>query len=114
MNIRTTYFIFCIIGFVLPYSKFVPWILTHGLDVQLFFQELFSTHIGGFFGFDVIVSACTLTLFIVVEGRRLQMKKIWISVVGTFLVGVSFGLPLFLYMRHNYNLVTNSQLSKGA
>lgn len=51
---------------------------------------------------DVIVSAGVLTLFVFVEGRRLEMQKLWIPILGTFLVGVSFGLPLFLYMRHSY------------
>lgn len=108
MNIRTIYFVLCLLGFVLPYSQFVPWVITHGLDVQLFFRELFSTYIGGFFGMDVIVSACVLTLFVIVEGRRLRMKKIWVPVVGTFLVGVSFGLPLFLYLWHPYSLEPNN------
>lgn len=78
--------------------------MTHGLSISLLFRELFSTHIGGFFGMDVIVSASVLVLFIFIEGRRLRMQKLWIPVLGTFLVGVSFGLPLFLYMRHPYTV----------
>jgi len=89
-------------GFLLPYSQFVPWVIVHGLDFPLFFRELFATRIGGFFGLDVIVSACVLVLFVMVEGRRLEMKNLWAPILGTFLVGVSFGLPLFLYMRHPY------------
>lgn len=76
--------------------------MVHGLDGPLFVRELFATHIGGFFGMDVIVSAIVLVLFVFVEGRRLGMKKLWAPILGTFLVGVSFGLPLFLYMRHPY------------
>ncbi len=102
MNTRTTYFILCILGLALPYAQFIPWLLAHGLDLQRFVKELFSTPIGGFFGMDVIVSACVLTLFIAVEGRRLQMPHLWAPIAGTFLVGVSFGLPLFLYMRHPF------------
>lgn len=99
---RTTYLFLCILGLILPYSQFVPWILDHGLDVPLFFRELFSNRVGGFFGLDVLVSACVLTLFVFVEGRRLGMPNLWIPVLSTFSVGVSFGLPLFLFMRHPY------------
>lgn len=102
MNTRTLFLVLCVLGFVLPYSQFVPWVMVHGLDVPLFVRDLFATHIGGFFGMDVIVSASVLVLFVFVEGRRLGMKKLWAPIIGTFLVGVSFGLPLFLYMRHPY------------
>lgn len=102
MNTRTIYVVLCVLGFILPYSQFAPWVVVHGLDVPHFFRELFSTHIGGFFGMDVIVSASVLVLFVFIEGRRLGMRKHWVPVLGTFLVGVSFGLPLFLYMRHPY------------
>jgi hypothetical protein len=75
--------------------------MTHGLDLRLFFSELFSTRIGGFFGMDVIVSAAVLFLFIGVEGRRLGVQHLWLPVVATCGVGVSLGFPLFLYMRQS-------------
>lgn len=104
MNLRGTYLVLCVLGFALPYAQFVPWVMTHGLDVALFVSELFANRIGGFFGMDVLVSAGVVTLFIFVEGRRLGMRKLWLSVIGIFLVGVSFGLPLFLFLRHPYTL----------
>lgn len=99
MNMRMTYVILCIAGFVLPYSQFVPWVFAHGLDARLFFSELFSNRISGFFGMDVVVSAFVLIPFILAEGRRLGVKRVWLPVAGTLLVGVSFGFPLFLFMR---------------
>jgi Terpene cyclase DEP1 len=96
---RVRYLILCIAGFVLPYSQFIPWVVAHGPDARLFVNELFSNRIGGFFGMDVIVSAFVLIPFIVAEGRRLHMNSLWAPVVGTLLVGVSFGFPLFLLMR---------------
>jgi Terpene cyclase DEP1 len=99
---RIRYLILCILGFVLPYSQFVPWVLAHGFDARLFVHELFSNRIGGFFGLDVIVSAFVLIPFVLAEGRRLSMKQLWAPVVGTLCVGVSFGFPLFLLMREPY------------
>jgi len=34
-----------------------------------------------------------------VEGRRLMMGGLWAPVAANLVVGVSLGLPLFLYMR---------------
>ena len=102
MSIRIRYLILCIAGFVLPYSQLVPWVMEHGLDGSLFIRELFSNRIGGFFGLDVIISACVLIPFVIAEGRRLGMSRLWLPIVGTLLVGVSFGFPLFLFMRQSY------------
>lgn len=99
MRLRHVYLGLCIIGTVLPYSQLIPWIGSHGLDFPLFFQELFATRIGAFFGLDVIVSALVLVVFIWCEGRRLVMRHLWLPVLATVLVGVSLGLPLFLYLR---------------
>jgi uncharacterized protein DUF2834 len=99
MRLRYIYVCLCFLGAALPCSQLVPWLVTHGLDLRLFFSELFSTRIGGFFGMDVIVSALALFMFIGVEGRRLAIRNLWVPVVATCAVGVSLGFPLFLYMR---------------
>ena len=99
MKLRHGYFGLCVIGAILPYSQLLPWIATHGLDLPLFSQELFSTRISGFFALDVIVSAGVLVMFILSEVRRLDLSRLWLPVLATLLVGVSLGFPLFLYMR---------------
>lgn len=99
MKTRHIYLSLCLAGVALPCSQLVPWLMIHGLDLRLFFSELFSTHIGGFFGMDVIVSALVLFVFIGFEGRRLSVPRLWMPVAATCLVGVSLGFPLFLYMR---------------
>jgi hypothetical protein len=73
--------------------------MTHGLNLRLFFSELFSTQVGAFFGMDVMVSALVLFVFMGVEGRRLAIRNLWVPVVATCAIGVSLGFPLFLYMR---------------
>jgi hypothetical protein len=99
MRLRYVYLCLCLLGAALPCSQLAPWLATHGLNLSLFFSELFSTRIGAFFGMDVIVSALVLFVFICVEGRQLAMRHLWLPLVATFAVGVSLGFPLFLYMR---------------
>jgi Terpene cyclase DEP1 len=93
------YLLCAIAGAVIPYSQVVPWFSAHGLELRLFAAELFSTRIGAFFGLDVIVSAVVLIAFIVFEGKRAQVRNLWAPIAATCLIGVSCGLPLFLYMR---------------
>ena len=101
MNLKSIYLTLCVLGALLPLSQFAPWAIENGLNVPLFFRELFSTKIGGFFGMDVIVSAVVLFVFIFSEGKRLEISNLWIPVVATLSVGVSLGLPLFLHMRQS-------------
>jgi len=67
--------------------------------MPLFLQDLFANRISAFFGMDVLVSAVVVLIFIETEGRRLGRRLLWLPIVAVFLVGVSLGLPLFLYLR---------------
>jgi Protein of unknown function DUF2834 len=96
---KNMYLLLCVIGFILPYSQFVPWVMQNGLNLGLFVQQLFANRIGAFFGMDVIVSAIVLFRFVRVEGKRVNVRYRWASVIATLTVGVSLGLPLFLYLR---------------
>jgi Terpene cyclase DEP1 len=88
-----------VLGTVLPYAYFIPFLMTHGLDLPLFFKQLFQNNISAFFGTDVVVLALALWLFVFWEGRRRGMKHLWVYVLCTLLVGTSLGLPLFLFFR---------------
>jgi hypothetical protein len=99
IRLRQIYLALCVPGTVLPYTQFLPFLREHGLNLPLFFDELFSTRIGAFFGWDVIVSAVVLWVFVLVEGRRAGVKHLWAPIAASLLVGVSLGLPLFLYQR---------------
>jgi hypothetical protein len=102
MRLRHLYLFLCVIGAVLPYSQFVPFLLENGLDFQLFFQQLSANHISSFFSLDVVVSAVVLVVFVISEGIRQKIRHLWLPIVATFTVGVSLGLPLFLYIRQIY------------
>jgi len=99
MRLRHVYLVLCVVGALLPYSQLIPWFLEHGLNLSLFLDQLFANRIGGFFGLDVIVSSFVLWVFVFSEGRRIGMRHLWLPVLASFVVGVSLGLPLFLYMR---------------
>ncbi len=99
MRLRHLYLALCVVGTVVPYWKFLPWVMEHGLNLSLLCQELFATRIGAFFGLDVVVSAIVLFVFIATESRRIALSLLWLPAIATLLVGVSLGLPLFLFLR---------------
>lgn len=96
---KFVYFILCALGVALPLSQFAPWLHQNGLNIPLLTSEAFGNHIAAFAWLDVIVSAVVVLVFIIWEGRRLGMKKLWIPIIGLLSIGVSLGLPLFLLLR---------------
>lgn len=111
--LKNIYIACCVLGIVLPYSQFLPWVLDHGLSPVLFLSEILESRISAFAWFDVVVSAIVLLTFAGVESRRLGMKNVWITWLATLTVGVSLGLPLFLLMRE-YHLDAQRRLEKEA
>jgi Terpene cyclase DEP1 len=99
MKSRHFYLVCCVLGLLVPYSQFVPWLSEHGLNVTLFCRELFANRMSAFFAMDVIISAIVLIWFIQSEGKRLRVRLLWLPTLGTLVVGVSFGFPLFLFLR---------------
>jgi len=101
MKPKSLYLLFCIVGTVLPYSQLLPFVRAHGLDLRLICEQLFANRISAFFGLDVVVSSLVLWVFVVIEGRRTGVRYLWAPVTASLVVGVSLGLPLFLYLREN-------------
>lgn len=99
MKLKTVYLLLCVVGTVLPYSQLIPFLSANGLNIPLLVDQMFANRVAGFFGLDVIVSSIVLWVFVFYEGRRNGIKHLWAPIVANLAVGVSLGLPLFLYMR---------------
>ena len=88
-----------VIGAILPYVSLGPWLFANGLSISQFASDFFANRISTAFGFDVIISAVVLIIFALTERPRIGHIRSMVVVVGTVLVGVSFGLPLLLLFR---------------
>ena len=103
MRLTQLYLALCFIGVAAPLSQFIPWVMEHGFNIGLLITELFSTRIGAFFGLDVIVSAVVLIVFILHDSKKSAISNGWLAILATLSIGVSLGLPLYLYMRERNN-----------
>jgi hypothetical protein len=97
---KHVYLLLCIVGVVLPYWQFVPWVIENGLNLRLMFEQLFANRISAFFGMDVLVSAVVVCVFSRMERAVLGWRR-WLPVLAVLTVGVSLGLPLLLYLRED-------------
>ncbi|MGF1466415.1 MAG: DUF2834 domain-containing protein [Sandaracinaceae bacterium] len=91
-----------VLGTVAPYAAFAPWLAEHGLDIGRLVREMFANPVARFFSLDVIVSALVVVAM-VARGTRRGVRHAWLAVVGTLGVGVSLGLPLYLYLEARHD-----------
>jgi hypothetical protein len=89
----------CVLGVVLPYYFFVPFVLANGLNIPLLLAQLFANPISSFFATDVVVSSVVLWVFIYYEARAGRLRLWWLPVLASLTVGVSLGLPLLLLLQ---------------
>lgn len=99
MKPKALYLVLCVAGAVIPYSQFLPFVAEHGLDLRLIVEQLFANRISASFALDLLVSAIAFFAFVAIEGRRAAVTHLWAPIAGTVVIGLSFGFPLFLYMR---------------
>ncbi|MGG3491969.1 DUF2834 domain-containing protein [Brevibacillus choshinensis] len=96
---KSIYMLLAVAGAVLPYSHFIPFLRTNGLDFNLFTTQLFANNISSFFATDFLICCLVFWVFLFQEARKYKMKHRWLYIVATLSIGLSFAFPLFLYFR---------------
>ncbi len=99
MKTKYIYLALCFIGTILPYASFLPWVAENGLNVPLLVNQIISSPVASFGWLDVIVSAVALFVFVYGDTQKRKVRYWWLTIIGTLIVGVSLGLPLYLYLR---------------
>ena len=99
MTRKNIFLVLAILGFIAPYFFFVQVPPESALDIPALLQPLFANNFMKGVAMDLTVSVIVFWTFVFVEGSRLQMKNLWVYLLATLTVGLSFALPLFLYFR---------------
>lgn len=97
--LRLTYLALAIIGTVLPMYYFVSWFNEFGWSIMAMAEAWNVNDATTGLTYDLTVAAVTLTIFIIAEA---VVRKDWLSLIAipaTYCIGVSAGLPLYLFLR---------------
>ena len=94
---RNIYLALCLIGAIFPLSELVPWLITYRFDMGQFFWHLTDNPVSRGFFYDIVITALVVVV-LALDGRRRGVRGVWWAIGGTFLIGVSFGLPLYLFL----------------
>ena len=100
MNLlRLSFLVMALWGAVHPMYYFVKWFLVNGWNLGLLVDAWHvNTASSGLF-WDLTIAALALTVWIVAEVSQHRRWLELVAIPATFCIGVSCGLPLYLFMR---------------
>jgi hypothetical protein len=97
--LRMTYLALAIWGAIHPMYYFISWFNENGYDIMAMVDAWHVNAATSGLVWDLTIAAIALTVFVIAE---VAVRRNWIALVAipaTFLIGVSCGLPLYLFLR---------------
>lgn len=88
-----------VVGFLVPNTMVIVFVAEHGVATADYFEEWFDSLPAAQLTLDLVIAAVAFLVWAVWEGRRLGMRSWWVPIPASALVGLCFGLPLFLLLR---------------
>ena len=95
------YLLLAFLGAILPTLANIDFFNTYGpgFDINLFIELANSNAAARSLSRDLLIGASAVTIWIVFESKRLQMKYLWIVLLSSFTIAFAFAAPLFLFLR---------------
>lgn len=97
--LRMIYLALAIWGAIHPMYYFITWFNAEGYDIMAMVDAWHVNAATSGLVWDLTIAAVTLTVFIIAE---VAVRRNWIALIAipaTFCIGVSCGLPLYLFLR---------------
>ena len=100
-TVKQVYLIAAIVGTVVPWAFFGSFFWQNGIDIPAFLGGLFANGAAAGFSADVLISILVFWIWSFVDARRLGIRRWWIVLPFGCTVGLSLGLPAYLYLRED-------------
>ncbi len=97
--LRMIYLALALWGAVHPMGYFIAWFRQSGFDVGAMVDAWHVNAATSGLVWDLTIAAIALTVWIVAEVAVRRNFLALIAIPATFLIGVSCGLPLYLFLR---------------
>ncbi|MBV1895414.1 MAG: DUF2834 domain-containing protein [Rhodobacteraceae bacterium] len=97
--LRMIYLAFAIWGAVHPTIFVSQWAMANGFDIFLLIDVWRATAASSAMFWNLLIASIALAVFVLAE---VAVRRNWIGLVAipaTFLIGLSCGLPLYLFLR---------------
>ena len=95
------YLALAVAGGVLPWLANLDYMRQYGssFDLGLFVELANANPAAQSLSRDLLVGATAVTVWIVVESRRLQMRHLWVVLLSSVTIAFAFAAPFFLFLR---------------
>ena len=97
--LRWIYLVLAILGAVVPMFFFMRWFGEFGFDLSGMLDAWAVNDATRGLTWDLTIAAVALTVFIISEVMVRRDYWMLVCVPAIYMVGVSFGLPLYLFLR---------------
>ncbi|TMV10233.1 DUF2834 domain-containing protein [Ruegeria sediminis] len=97
--LRIAYLLLAAWGAIHPMSWFLRWFAENGLDLPGMVDAWHANAASSGLVWDLTISAVTLTVWVLAEVVRRRTWAHLVAIPATFCIGVSCGLPLYLFLR---------------
>jgi hypothetical protein len=97
--LRMIYLALAIWGAIHPMSWFIAWFNEHGYSLSGMIDAWHVNAATSGLVWDLTIAAVALTVWIIAEVMRAKNWLGLIAIPATFCIGVSCGLPLYLFLR---------------
>ena len=99
MKMRWVWLALAVWGTVHPMSWFLSWFQQEGWSIMGMVDAWHANAASSGLVWDLTIAAVTLTIWVVVDVFRSRRWVELLAIPATFGIGVSCGLPLFLFLR---------------
>ena len=86
-------------GTLHPMYYFVTWFQANGVDMMAMVDAWHANTAASGLVWDLTIAAVALTVWVVVEAIQSRQWMRLVAIPATFCIGVSCGLPLYLFIR---------------
>ncbi|MBO6602746.1 MULTISPECIES: DUF2834 domain-containing protein [Paracoccaceae] len=97
--LRMTYLALAIIGTIWPMYYFISWFMANSWSLMAMIDAWHVNDATSGLVWDLTIAAVTLTIWVLVEAITRRDYLSLLAVPATYCIGVSCGLPLYLFLR---------------
>lgn len=95
------YLFAALVGALVPLTFFGLHFARSGFDPTVLVRDATASPASTAFLADLLISVVVALVFVARDGRELGVGRFGAVLAGTFCIGLSFSLPLYLYWREN-------------
>lgn len=88
-----------VVGFVVPNAMVAVFVAGHGLDPGGYLGDWFATLPAAQLAADLTIAFLAFVAWTAWDGPRTGVRRWWVVIPASLLVGVCFAVPLYLLLR---------------